>query len=84
MMAAAKIASSKNTVEINTFEQLREFDSNSSQLKSAAIKKIANIMQVPPDDIKNITVVKKGMTNRSFLFTCKGRQYMMRIRRGNR
>ncbi|NLK39854.1 MAG: NTP transferase domain-containing protein [Clostridiales bacterium] len=79
MMAAAKIASSKNTVEINTFEQLREFDSNSSQLKSAAIKKIANIMQVPPDDIKNITVVKKGMTNRSFLFTCKGRQYMMRI-----
>ena len=30
-------------------------------------------------DIVDIEVLKKGMTNRSFLFTCKGRRYIMRI-----
>lgn len=30
-------------------------------------------------EIVNIEVLKKGWTNRSFLFTCKGQKYIMRI-----
>ena len=30
-------------------------------------------------EITDITVLKKGMTNRSFQFTCKGEKYIMRI-----
>ena len=28
------------------------------------------------EEITDITVLKKGMTNRSFLFTCKGKKYI--------
>ena len=32
-----------------------------------------------PEEVTDITVLKKGMTNRSFLFTCKDKKYIMRI-----
>ena len=31
------------------------------------------------NEVTNITVLKKGMTNRSFLFSCKDKKYIMRI-----
>lgn len=42
-------------------------------------KYICNIFQVKRDDITNIHLVKKGMTNRSFYFQCNGKKYIMRI-----
>lgn len=79
MLTAAKVVDSANTYEINTFEQLRELDENSIQLKSKTIDIIADFYHVNQNDVKNITVLKKGMTNRSFLFSCQGRRYIMRI-----
>lgn len=79
MTVHAKIVHTENVVEINTYEQLRELDSNSNQLHSDAIKLIKQVLDCNLDDIKNITVLKKGMTNRSFLFECKGQKYIMRI-----
>ncbi len=79
MTAYARVTAQNDYAEINTFEQLREFDSNSHSLKSDAIATICQALQVYDDEITDITVLKKGMTNRSFLFSCRGKKYIMRI-----
>lgn len=79
MIVMAKVVSARDAVEINTYEQLRELDSNSSQLKTDAIEIICQALQVTEDEINDIDVLKKGMTNRSFLFQCRGKKYIMRI-----
>ena len=65
--------------EIDTYEQLRELDSDTNQQKSDALSTIADVFGCETTDITDIAVLKKGMTNRSFIFTCKGAQYLMRI-----
>lgn len=79
MIVAARVVQNDRVVEINTYEQLKEIDENSDQLKVEAIDVICNALKVAPKDIKDITVLKKGMTNRSFLFSCKEKKYIMRI-----
>lgn len=68
-----------SVAEINTYEQLREFDAQSKHLQSKAITVAAQLFGVAPDGIKNVRVLKKGMTNRSFVFECLGKEYIMRI-----
>ena len=79
MIIAAKVVHSVDIVEINTYEQLRELDSNSNQLKTDAIDVICEALNVKASAVENISVLKKGMTNRSFLFECKSKKYIMRI-----
>lgn len=40
---------------------------------------IKEIFAVNREEIEDISVLKKGMTNRSFLFRCKGERYIIRI-----
>lgn len=40
---------------------------------------IANVMKLPFDKIKNVNALKKGMTNRSFIFEYENKRYIMRI-----
>ena len=75
----SKVVNSKQFIEINTYEQLREIDGNSANLQTDAISIIQDCFNVEVDEIKNITVLKKGMTNRSFLFECQNKKYIMRI-----
>ena len=75
----SKVVNAKQLIEINTYEQLRELDGNSANLQTDAISIIQECFAVEVDDIKNITVLKKGMTNRSFLFECRNKKYIMRI-----
>lgn len=79
MSIQARVAKVDQVVEINTYEQLREIDSNSNNLKTDAIMVIADNLGVQISDIREIQVLKKGMTNRSFLFECLGKKYIMRI-----
>lgn len=79
MFISAKVVRSDAVVEINTYEQLRELDHKSSQLKSDAIDTAARVLAVTPAEITDITVLKKGMTNRSFMFKCGDAKYIMRI-----
>lgn len=79
MIVSAKVVNSLDAVEINTYEQLRELDSDSNHLKTEAINIIKDVLNVDYEDIKNISVLKKGMTNRSFFFECLGKKYIMRI-----
>ena len=79
MFVRARVVHSTDAVEINTYEQLRELDSHSNQLKSDAIQTIAEALDCGEQDVREITVLKKGMTNRSFLFSVNGTKYIMRI-----
>lgn len=79
MMVYANMVNSDEFIEINTYEQLREFDEDSNHLKTEAIEVIKQSFGVQGDEITNIRILKKGMTNRSFIFQCKGKEYIMRI-----
>jgi len=79
MWVLARTVQREQAVEINTYEQLRELDAGSDHLASEAIRVIAEEFDVPEKEIVDISMLKKGMTNRSFLFTVKGKKYIMRI-----
>lgn len=79
MIVTARVVHAADAVEINTYEQLREIDRDSSQLQTDAIQVICEALGAQQDEVTNITVLKKGMTNRSFLFSCKDKKYIMRI-----
>lgn len=79
MIVQARLVNTSDVIEINTYEQLRELDSNSGQLYSDTIRIIAETFGVYTSEVKEISVLKKGMTNRSFMFSCKGKRYIMRI-----
>lgn len=79
MVVQARVVNAKRYVEINTYEQLRELDEDSNTLNTAIMNIIVQALDVKITNITDITVLKKGMTNRSFLFRCGGRKYIMRI-----
>jgi len=65
--------------EINTFEDLIRLDSHSDALDNEHIKIICDVFGVGLDDVKNVVISKKGMTNRSFIFEIKDKKYIMRV-----
>lgn len=65
--------------EINTYEQLREMDKNSRNLESDILKLIADVLECKVEEITEIEMLKKGMTNRSFFFVNRNQRYIMRI-----
>jgi len=79
MLLPARQVSREDAFEINTYEQLREIDAGSDHLRSDALETAAEALHAAPAQIREITMLKKGMTNRSFLFTCGGAKYIMRI-----
>lgn len=79
MFIHAKTVPVGAVIEINTYEQLRDLDGASDHLQNDAIAAISSALQAAPAEITGITVLKKGMTNRSFHFTCSGNDYIMRI-----
>ena len=83
MIVQARVVHAADVVEINTYEQLRDLDSDSNQLKSDALQTITNNLNCQIEDIVDIEVLKKGMTNRSFLFRIdrgeNSGKYIMRI-----
>lgn len=76
---AARCVNPGSVVEINTYEQLRELDGNSDNLKTDSLKIICGVLDAGMEEIKQIAVLKKGMTNRSFLFCHGDKKYIMRI-----
>ena len=75
----ARLVPGDAVIEINTYEQLREIDSGSDHLKNDTLDIIAGALKAETKEITGITLLKKGMTNRSFLFACRGKKYIMRI-----
>ena len=79
MLPWARVSLPETVVEINTYEQLRDLDGESDHLRTDAISTVARVFGVEENEVRDIQVLKKGMTNRSFLFTCRGKKYIMRI-----
>lgn len=48
-------------------------------IKKSELKKVCEVMHVPPNEINHIVMLKKGMTNRSFTFECQDKKYIVRI-----
>ncbi len=65
--------------EINTYEDLKRIDNKSHNLFDENIQTIMKVFSADISDIHDIKVLKKGMTNRSFLFTINNKKYIMRI-----
>ena len=79
MTVPARVLPAGGAVEINTYEQLRELDADSNSLQAGAMAAICRVFGVPASGITDIEVLKKGMTNRSFVFRARGQRYIMRI-----
>lgn len=79
MIVRGRVVHGTDIVEINTYEQLRELDSESNQLRSDAIHTISTVLGCEEKSVKDISILKKGMTNRSFIFSVDGNKYIMRI-----
>ena len=79
MLVPARMVSPADAVEINTYEQLREIEYYNPQLQNEVIDLIRKVFNVSYEEIQNITVIKKGLTNRSFIFTVHGVRYVMRV-----
>ena len=79
MIIPARVADARKVVEIDTYEQLRELDSGSNSLRSDVMDMIGEVFSISSEEIMDISVLKKGMTNRSFLFSVHGEKYIMRI-----
>lgn len=79
LRVSARVVPSSDVIEINTYENLREIDRRSSSLNTDAITMISSVFNISERQITDITLMKKGMTNRSFLFTCNGERFIMRI-----
>lgn len=75
----ARLMDEANYSEINTYEDLLDTDEYSDHLNNNAINIITHTLKIQRKDIKKITVLKKGMTNRSFMFYAHNKRYIMRI-----
>ena len=79
MICYSRIFDKEDAVSINTYEELRDLDEKSENLESYALSIIKETLNASSKDIKDIKCLKKGMTNRSFMFSCKDSKYIMRI-----
>ena len=52
---------------------------NQTFIDSTSISTIAKVFNVSEDEITDIKILKKGMTNRLFSFICKSEKYIIRI-----
>lgn len=75
----ANLIESGKVLEINSYEDLRELDGHSKELKNESIAVICKVFNCDNKDIKDIKTLKKGMTNRSYIFTVHDKRYIMRI-----
>jgi len=71
---------SDNVHEFETFEELRQYDTSYLiNTNNEALATIARVFDVPISQISGIRPLKEGLTNLSFVFECKGNQYVYRL-----
>ena len=76
---AARVMENDAVKEINTYEQLKEADCESVHLRSNVLQVAADVLHVSAEAICDVVALKKGMTNRSFAFSCLGKRYIVRV-----
>lgn len=48
-------------------------------LTAEDLRLIGEVLHAAPEEVAHVSALKKGMTNRSFLFSCRGEKYIMRV-----
>ncbi len=79
MIVYSRVFSSNQMFSIKDYEQLRHLEESSSELDTEIIDLITQELEVNARDIYDIFILESGKTNRSFRFTAKDKQYIMRI-----
>lgn len=79
MLVPARLVGPEEAMEINTCEQLLEVDYYRRLLNHDAMDLIRKVFKVSREEIRNITVLKKGLSNHSVLFSVRGKRYILRI-----
>ena len=51
----------------------------SGPLTADDLRLIGAVLRARPGEITGVSALKRGMTNRSFLFSCRGEQFIMRV-----
>ncbi len=69
----------RDAYQIKTYEDLRDIDDESENLKSKIISLICNVFDVSPEDVYNISALEKGMTNKLMRFSVFDEDYLLRI-----
>lgn len=75
LLLGARVVNDKDVIEINSIYDLQEFDAP----RMIPIDEVAKALKVDKEKITDITILKKGMTNRSLLFSCGGERYILRL-----
>ena len=66
-------------LEFDSMDELKVFDPDFIKHNRVKIfENICSALQCEFADISNVEIVKKGLNNRSFKFTCKGQEYIYR------
>ncbi len=74
-----KIIEESKYAEFNECKDLQRIDYQSNCLNHEVFDIITNTLAISKHEITNITALKTGMTNKSFLFETKQKKYIMRI-----
>lgn len=71
---------SDQVYEFENLEELRLFDPRyQNHSDNEAMELVSRVFQVPEAEIRHISCLKSGMTNKSFLFSVADRRYICRI-----
>lgn len=79
MTVNARVIKYSDYVEINSYEQLNEINTSTASIQNDALSVIADTLKCSTDEITDIRMLKKGVTNHSFVFNVKGDKYIMKI-----
>jgi len=79
MVPYARVMLGQSAYEITTYEDLRDLDSESQDLRSRHLSLIGNVFSVDADDIYDISRIPAGMTNNLMRFSVNGKRYILRI-----
>ncbi|MDO4168077.1 MAG: phosphotransferase, partial [Eubacteriales bacterium] len=74
-----RIMEENEVLEFDSVEELRSFDQDFlNNIDSGIVNNICQILKCEPNEIKQIEVIQKGLTNVSFSFVVKDVQYIYR------
>ncbi len=69
----------QDILEFDSMEELKAFDPDFiTHNRVRVFEHICETLHCEPSDIKEIEIIKKGLNNRSFKFTCRDHQYVYR------
>ena len=79
MLPLAKVVTEEQVLEINTYRQLRELQLAPEQQVQQGLSFSRKVLQVTPEQLGGLQLLKKGITNRTYLLNCENQRYVLRI-----